>query len=103
MAQEEIQQLTQEQALVFYDSRAWEHMDDRQKVEFQIIQDRLCMPFGDFQKALSNALGHPVFPAQLGTARQNLTDELLTGRPRPSLSDLISMLPPDQRTRILSA
>lgn len=61
-----MEQLTKEQAIAFCENKCYEGMTSRQIAEFQMEQDRLCMPFGVFHKAITEALGRPVFTHELG-------------------------------------
>ena len=56
-----MEQLTQEQAIAFYDSGAWKKMSAKERAVFQIQQDRLCMPFDEFHIAVEEALGRKIF------------------------------------------
>lgn len=50
-------QLSKEQAISLYDSNWHIGKTDREIVDLQLYQQRLCMPFAVFQKALENILG----------------------------------------------
>lgn len=89
-------QLTKEQAMLFYDQRCWEPLTLRQRAEFQMMQDKLCMPFGVFHEAVEKTLGRPVFTHEFGLNRDGLTTELFDGAPPPSLEDIIKLLPQDK-------
>ena len=60
-----MEQLTKEQAIKFYENKCYENMSYRQIAEFQIEQDRLCVPFDIFHKAMEKTLGRPVFTHEL--------------------------------------
>ena len=47
-----MKQLTKEQAIAFAENNCYENMTYRQIAEFQMEQDRLCMPFGVFHEAM---------------------------------------------------
>ncbi len=90
-------QLTREQAVEFFDSKAYESMDDRQKAEFQMEQDRLCMPMDVFQLALEKTLDRPVFTHELGMNRSGLKQELFLNAKPPSLEEVMNMIPEEKR------
>lgn len=46
-----MKQLTKEQAIAFSENKCYESMTYRQVAEFQIEQDRLCMPIDIFHEA----------------------------------------------------
>lgn len=70
-----MEQLTREQAIAFAENKSYVGMTYRQIAEFQMEQDRLCMPFEVFHKALEQTLGRPVFTHELAN-RERLRKEL---------------------------
>jgi hypothetical protein len=60
--------MTKEEAIGLYKSKCWETMSDRERVEFQLFEERLCMPFAVFQMSVEKVLGRPVFTHEFGTA-----------------------------------
>ena len=71
-----MKQLTKEQAIAFCDNKCYEGMSKRQIAEFQIEQDRLCVPFDVFHKAIEKTLGRPVFTHEFALNRDGLKKEL---------------------------
>ncbi|GMO25248.1 MAG: hypothetical protein Pg6A_12560 [Termitinemataceae bacterium] len=63
-------ELTREQAVALYESRFWETMSYEERAKFQILQERLCMPFGVFHGAISKYLGRPVYTHEFGLNRE---------------------------------
>jgi hypothetical protein len=63
-----MKQLTKEQAIAFCENKCYEGMTYRQIAEFQIEQDRLCMPFDIFHEAIEKTLGRPVFTHEFAFA-----------------------------------
>lgn len=53
--------MTREEAVNLYNSEFWKGKTDREVAEFQLNEDRLCMPMTVFQNALSVVLDRPVF------------------------------------------
>lgn len=53
--------MTKEEAKAKYDSKFWEHLTATEIVDFQLFEERLCMPFEVFHKAVENVLGRPVW------------------------------------------
>ena len=84
--------MTKEEALAFFESGAWREMSDRERAEFQLFQDRLCMPFDEFHGAVERTLGRPVFSHELGLNREGLQAELLDGADPPTLADIVEQL-----------
>lgn len=97
-----MEQLTQEQAIAFHDSGAWKQMDAKDRALFQLEQDRLCMPFDEFHRAVEEALGRPVWTHEFGMNRAGLLAELRGKATAPSFADILAMLPAD-RTVVVSA
>jgi hypothetical protein len=58
--------MTHEEAVALFDSKAWEAWTDFQRVEFQLFEERLCMPFGVFHEAVEKVLGRSVFSHEFG-------------------------------------
>ena len=94
--------MTEAQAVEFSESKAWEPMTFRQRAEFQISVERLCMPFDVFHEAISEALGRDVYTHEFGLNLQGLRDELFDGAGAPSLKEIIEMIPKDKRVILVA-
>lgn len=92
-----ILQLTKEQAIEFAESGTWKEMSLRQRAEFQMIQDKLCMPFSVFHEAVEKTLNRPVFTHEFGLNYDGLIAELFEGKEPPSLQGIIEMIPAEKR------
>ena len=91
-------QLTKEQAIEFAESKAWEGMNLRQRAEFQILQNKLCMPFDVFHEAVEKTLQRPVYSHEFGNCGRNgLVAELFGGKEPPTLQEIIEMIPAEKR------
>ena len=91
-----MKQLTKEQAISFYENKLYENMSYRQIAEFQIEQDRLCMPFDIFHEAMEKTLGRPVFTHEFGLNREGLKKELSGEKELSTLEDVISLIPKEK-------
>lgn len=91
-----MKQLTKDQAMAFYDSGKWKSLSNEQIAKFQMQQDRLCVPFGVFSKALGETLGRPVYTHEFGLNRDGLMQELFLGKEPPTMQDIIDMLPAEK-------
>ena len=91
-----MRQLTKEQAVAFCDQKLWEDMSDRERTEFQMEQDRLCMPFDVFHAAIEKTLGRPVFTHEFGLNREGLRKELRGERPAPTFEEIVGMIPKEK-------
>ena len=92
-----MKQLTEKQALAFAENKCYEKMNYRQRAEFQIEQDRLCMPFDVFHEAIEKTLGRPVYTHEFGFNIDGLRKELLGEKEPPTFDNIINMIPEDKR------
>lgn len=53
--------MTREEAIQKAKSKWWIGKTSREIVDFQLYEDRLCMDFGEYHKAVEAALGRPVW------------------------------------------
>lgn len=95
-----MEQFTQEEAIKFAESKAWEDMTHRQRATFQLYQDKLCMPFSVFHESVEKALGRPVFTHEFGRNVDGLKKELAGLQGAPTLEDVINMIPREKRLLI---
>ena len=96
-----MKQLTREQALAFAENKLWQGMNHRQIAEFQIEQDRLCMPFSVFHEAIEKALGRPVYTHEFGFNREGLRKELYGEKPAPTFEEILDLIPKDKHVLII--
>lgn len=88
--------MTQDEAIALFDSRFWEEMTPQARAEFQLYEDRLCMPFGVFHLAIEETLGRPVWTHEIALNRDGLKAELRGDRP-PTMLEIINLIPADKR------
>ncbi len=92
------QPLTKDQAMALYESGFWRDMTPRQIAEFQMSQELLCVPFDVFHKAIEETLGRSVWTHEFGSLGiVGLRAELFDGKPAPSLTDIINLIPEEKR------
>ena len=60
-----------------YDSKFWEWLSPRERAIFQLLEDRLCMPFMVFQKSVETCVDRPVSDIELALRRNALIVEIL--------------------------
>ena len=89
-------QLTQEQAVTCGEQEHWKDWTPTIRALFQIHQDRLCMPFSVFHRAVENALGRPVFTHEFGSNLGGLKAELLGLSDAPTLEQILALLLQDK-------
>ena len=93
--------MTKEQAKALYKSRFWEPMTARERAEFQLYEDHLCMPWDVFHAAIEEVLGRGVQTIEFGLARDALKAELTGDRAPPTLDDILALIPVDKRVILL--
>ena len=93
--------LTRESAIALAESGFWKELSHREIAGFQLFEDKLCMPFEVYHEAVEKALGRPVFTHEFGLNRSGLQAELLGDKPRPSLSEVLGLIPADKRMLVV--
>lgn len=91
-----MRQLTKEEAIAFCDNKLYEGMTSRQIAEFQMMQDRLCVPFDVFHKAAEEALGRPVWTHEFADC-DSLLKELMGDKEPPTFEEIINLIPEEKR------
>ncbi len=94
-----MKQLTEEQAIKFYDSKEWQNWDNEQIVRLQLFQKKLCVNWSSFHEAMEDVLGRPVFTHEFAFA-DRLKQEYLGGKKKPTLDEIIDLIPEDKRVII---
>ena len=89
--------MTPEQAIELSKTNFWEKMTPREIATFQMFEDRLCMPFSVFHKAIEKTLGRPVFTHEFGLNAEGLRKELMGEAPMPTLEEIINLIPKEKR------
>jgi hypothetical protein len=75
-------QLTREEAIALAETQWWKYRSAGEIVRFQLFQEKLAMNFGDFQMAVEEAVGRPVWTHEFaGDGCRILQNEYLTRRP----------------------
>jgi len=92
----EVEQLTEEQAKDFYHSGKWKEMDLNTRAEFQMLQNRICMPFDEFHKSVEARLGRPVWTHEFAF-RDRIFDEMFGDKPKPTLQEILELIPKEKR------
>ena len=87
-----MKQLTKEQAIAFSESKSYKNMSHREIAEFQINQEKLCMPFNIFHEAVEKTIDRPVFTHEFGMNPEGIKAEIMEGKKAPSFDDIISLI-----------
>ena len=64
--------MTKDEAIRLANSGWWKDKTPQEIAEFQLVEEKLCMPFSDFHKAVEAWLERPVWTHELAN-----TDELM--------------------------
>lgn len=91
-----MKQLTKEQAIAFGENKLYEGMTSRQIAEFQLEQEKLCMPFDVFHKALEETLGRPVYTHELALNCEGLRKEIRGESPALTFDEIINLIPKEK-------
>lgn len=89
--------MTEAQAIKLFETKWWEGRPARELAEFQMHEDRLCMPFHVFHGAVEEALGRSVWTHELGLNADGIRAELRGERGAPSVAEIIGLIPADKR------
>lgn len=93
-----MKQLNEAQAIKMAESKVWENWTDEQIVRFQLFQDRLCMNFSRFHEAMGKVLDRPVYTHEFCSSNhENLIKEYLCAKPKPTLEEIINIIPEEKR------
>jgi len=69
--------MTKEEAVNLYESNFYSNMTAREIAIFQLFEERLCIPFAVFHKAVEESLGRPVVDVEFVYNLDGLRQELL--------------------------
>ena len=87
----------EDEAKELFKSEFWKTMSYREKAFFQFFTKRLCMPFDIFHEAIEKTLGRPVYTHELGLNYEGLKQELLGQSEKPTLQEIIDLIPKEKR------
>lgn len=93
-----MKQLTKKQAIAIAKGGEWKDWTDEEVVKFQLYQNRLCMDFSRFHRAVEVVLGRPVYTHEF--ALGNLKDEYEGTRPAPTFEEIVELIPAEKRILI---
>lgn len=77
-------------------SELWKDLPHKGRVLFQLQQDRLCIPIGEFKKSLNIVLNRDVYTYELAN-RDDLLKEVVGDKIPPSIKEIIEMIPEEKR------
>lgn len=90
--------MTRDHAIELSATGWWKDKSARSICMFQLFEERMCMPFSEFHKAVEDALGRPVWTHEFGSAGiTGLQKELLGERPAPTFEEICELIPEAKR------
>jgi hypothetical protein len=92
--------LTKEQAIKLYESEWWKDASDYDIVKFQLFEDLLCVPFGEFHRAIEKVLGRPVWTHEFAFI-DGLRNEFLKDKPAPTFEEIVNLIPEEKRILVV--
>ena len=95
-----IKQLNKAQALGIFNGDLWRSWSDEEIVNFQLYQDRLCVPFSRFHPAVEKVLRRSVWVHEFGDI-EALRTEYEGKRPAPSFEEIMEMIPAEKRVIVV--
>jgi hypothetical protein len=96
--------MTRDQALQLVATEWWEGKSAYDICLFQLFEERLCMPFDVFHKAVEDALGRPVWTHEFGSAGiVGLQKELLGQRAAPTFEEICELIPEAKRIVVVAS
>jgi len=89
--------MTKEQAIKMGKSKWWLGLNSDVITAFQLFEEKLCMNFSDFHKAIEESLGRPVYTHEFGLNLKGLQEEFLGKRPKATLEEILDLIPPEKK------
>lgn len=91
-----MKQLSEQEAIEMFESGIWRGWTDEQIVRFQLFQDRLCVDFSCFHKAISNVLNRPVYSHEFAFIDE-IKKEYLGVKDAPTFDEIMNLIPEEKR------
>ena len=93
-----MKQLSKKEAIAFSENQISKDWTSEQIVRFQLFQDKLCMEFSVFHKAIEDVLGRPVFTHEI--CSESMILEYLGEKEPPTLQEIMDIIPEDKRINV---
>ena len=90
-----MRQLSEREAIDFYNAGIWRGWSLKEVARFQLFQRRVCVPSDLFHKAVGELLGRPVYNHEFADA-ERLRQEYLVNALPPTMDEIIAMLPEEK-------
>lgn len=89
-------ELTKEQCIALAETEWWKDLSHEEIVRFQLFHKKLCMPFSVFHESVEKVLDRPVWTHEFAFY-DRLVKEYLGESGKPSMQDIIELIPEDKR------
>ena len=90
-----MQQVDKESAIALYESGWWKNLSNESIVKFQLFQSLLCIPFGEFHRAVESVLGRNVWTHEFADI-VSIRREFLGEKATPTMDEIMALLPQDK-------
>lgn len=87
--------LSREAAIALCESGETDKWDDEKIVRFQLYEDRVCMDFERYHRAVEAVLGRPVWTHEFAEP-DLLRAEYEGKRGKPTMDEILAMVPPEK-------
>lgn len=91
-----------DKAIKLYNTQWWFLKSPRDIVDFQLFTAELCMPFGEFHKAIEEVLGRPVFTHEFGYGIEGLMQEYLGEKPMPTMEQVMDLISENKQVIVIT-
>jgi hypothetical protein len=89
--------MTSEDAIALAKTEFWKDMTHRQIAEFQMMEEKACMPFSVFHEAMEKTIGRPIWIHEFVFSHKDLKVELFEGKAPPTMEEIINLIPAEKR------
>lgn len=93
--------MTKEEAIKLAESKFWEKLSLEERAEFQLQEERMCMPFSILHEAVEKSMGRPVFTHEFMDPK-SLLEELRGNRPPRTMDDILALIPAEKTVIIIA-
>jgi len=98
----ELTQLTKTQAVAFIETKAYEDLTYKQIADFQILQERVCVPFSVYHGAATEATGRCIMSDELyhPLGMKGIIIDLMKKAPISTFDEIMELIPAGKRIEI---
>ena len=88
--------LTKKEAIAMAKTGWWKTKTPEEIVKFQLFEKKLCMDYSAFHEAIEKVLSRPVWTHEFGLSYDQLQQEYLGKRKKPTMEDILGLLPKEK-------